>query len=339
MMPVGLEVVETASHVGGDAADDRAVVGIGAVVHGHLHLAGEDNPVLVGGDPGGVKLVGPEGAEDKLFLAVVVELDGPARFFGGDDGEEVDIELAGRLPAEAAADVVGNHPDFGFGNLEDFGEILVAQARALGRIIDGQVAAGRPFGNGDVGLKRAMGLTRGGGGRFADVVRLVEGLVHLAEFHVLGEGDVVGPVLVDDRRAFLHGLEDVEHRGEVFVFHLDQLQRLFGDVLVGRHDGRHGLADEADLPPRQGDLIVAEGNDPPPHVLGDVLSRENEQDARKRLGPACVDVLDQRMGVFAGLELSGEHPGKQEVHRVEGASGHFFRRVHARYAFPDIGKV
>ena len=62
-------------------------------------------------------------------------------------------------------------------------------------------------------------------------------------------GDVVGLVVVHQRRAVLHRFFGIEHAGQRLPIHFDQIQRFLGDVGIdGRHRGDFfadvaGLAD------------------------------------------------------------------------------------------------
>ncbi len=49
-------------------------------------------------------------------------------------------------------------------------------------------------------------------------------------------GDVVGLVVMHQRRAVLHRFLGVEHAGQGLPIHFDQIQRLLGDIRI---DGRH----------------------------------------------------------------------------------------------------
>ena len=58
---------------------------------------------------------------------------------------------------------------------------------------------------------------------------------------VLAQGSG-GEVLVQERSVLLHGLADVDDGAQGFVLHLDQVQRLLGDVRTGCGHGSHGVA-------------------------------------------------------------------------------------------------
>ena len=126
---------------------------------------------------------------------------------------------------------------------------------------------------------------------FADVVGAGKRLIHFAEFECDLGGDVGRDVFVHEWRTRLHRLFRIEHRGQRFVFDLDQIERFFGGVLVDRRNGRHFFAD------------VAHGVDGKRQVVarlrkisifdaGKVFTRDDGANARQSLGATDIDTQD-----------------------------------------------
>jgi hypothetical protein len=124
-------------------------------------------------------------------------------------------------------------------------------------------------------------------------------------------------LVVDHRRAGLHGGDGVEDRRQHFVFHLDQVERGLGDL--GRFGGDDGdavahvahLVVERNLVPRVRvrPRLPARGVDD----ARDVLVGEHGMDARQRPRLAGVDARDAGVGVGAGEQRRVQHAGHVHV--------------------------
>ena len=88
--------------------------------------------------------------------------------------------------------------------------------------------------------------------------------------------DVAGPFLVDCRRALGHRRFGREQVGQIFVFDLDQLERLVGNLCVVGGHRRDLVADAADLIELERQVVLGETE----RDLGGVFGGDNRMDAR-----------------------------------------------------------
>ena len=95
--------------------------------------------------------------------------------------------------------------------------------------------------------------------------------------------------------------------------HLDKVQRLIGDPLVGGRDRRDRVAHVADLLARQGFLVLADRKDA--ELDGQVVAGKDRQHARERPSPGDIDVQDPGVRVRAAQEPAKEHPRQGQVVR------------------------
>ncbi len=140
--------------------------------------------------------------------------------------------------------------------------------------------------------------------------RLGESLVHLGGIAVGHRADdVVGRLRPHHGRAWLHGLDGIDHRGLHVVFDHDRLGRTLRFATRGGHDGRHGLAGIAhDLMRQQAarrhrhrlavrPLEDAQGRDGADVVLDEVSPGVDRGNARHRRRGAGVDRDDLGVGM------------------------------------------
>ena len=92
------------------------------------------------------------------------------------------------------------------------------------------------------GFERDRGMTIGLEGLLDDEVTLGERTLHIARLHLEAGGLVSRHRVVEPGRLRCHGRARVDHRREILVDHLHQLQRVLGDVPVPCHHHGHGLA-------------------------------------------------------------------------------------------------
>ena len=127
---------------------------------------------------------------------------------------------------------------------------------------------------------------------------------------------VLLPVLLvtDERRAIGQRLLRVHHRGERIVVHLDELQRVGGDVgALGDHR-RDLLPLEAHLVGDEDRLRVTRQRGHPGQVVRlESLTGDDRHHAGERLRPLAVDRVDPGVGEGAPQEDHVQHPGQRDV--------------------------
>ena len=128
----------------------------------------------------------------------------------------------------------------------------------------------------------------------------------------------------------------VEDARQRLVFHLDQVERLLGDLLAdGSHAG-HRVADVAH-PVAAEDVPVVQVQ---PDQAGVILAGDHRFDARQGARLADIDALDQRMRVGAALDAGIQQPGAElQVVGKQGRAEHFLARIDARHAVADRVRV
>ena len=139
---------------------------------------------------------------------------------------------------------------------------------------------------------------------------------------------------MEQRRAVDHRVAHVEHRGQDFVLDLDQLDRVLGDVVVGRGDGGHGVALVEHLV--RGDHVVQHpvelgralaGVDHFVGGAGEIGVGDHGEHAVERFGLGRVDADDSRVRVRAAQDAAGEHPRQVQVGAVLGRAGDLVHAV------------
>ncbi len=232
--------------------------GISALVGIELHL------------PRGKAAVGPDVGDqmeadgvahavgDEGVLPRDVQLDQAAAELHADPGNQRLIEGV-LLVAEAAADIGLDDTDAAPVHAQSLSHGAADDVRDLGGGYHHDLA-GLFIGIGDMVFDVAV---LDGGGVVplvhADQARLADGglKVALADGGVLEH--VVGIVLVQNRRAGLHGLLRVEHKGQRFILHLDQAGGLGCCNLIFSHNGGHIVAVVAHMAVEQiavGDILM-----------------------------------------------------------------------------------
>ena len=171
----------------------------------------------------------------------------------------------------------------------------------LGRAPQAQgLDAGVVVGHHRAGLDGGAGEAAAVDGFLDHDLRVAESGLDVAAGHPERQHDVVVPVLVETFGAGLQGGRGVHHRRQRVEVHLDQIQRVLGDVAVGGHHRGHGLAHEAHLVPRQ--AVVVEELDGGVAALERVPALERER--RQRVDIAELPHL------LAGQ--AGHHAGQRQ---------------------------
>ena len=239
--------------------------------------------------------------------------------------QQTDIfRIAGVLHAERAADVVGQQPDFFPWHVHQLGEGGQVAGDALRRHMHGEAAAGLV-----VGGKPRAGLHRHHGDAGVDDIERgdVRGVGEsrrrrVAITGVVIERDVVGDVIVEQRRAGLDGVLGFRHRRQRIDLddhRLGGVARLRGGL---RDDASDRIADEADLVDCQRHAIGLQQRravgvlqrqgavDRRVAGLGKILADIDAEHARHLPRRAGVDGADHAMGVgtadHPGISLAGQ---------------------------------
>ena len=145
--------------------------------------------------------------------------------------------------------------------------------------------------------------------------------------------DIVRTFLVNEISLCLHRLNRIEVGRERLVFHIDQLDRAFGDFFVNGSDTCDIVADVADLLDRKRRLVMADGKYAV--LVGRVCASDDGNHAFERLGTRCVNALDARMRVRGMKDLADQHSGQAEIVRVLTGAGGLARGVHHGDRFAD----
>ena len=149
-------------------------------------------------------------------------------------------------------------------------------------------------------------------------------------------------VLVQDRRAGLHGLDHVDDVGKHLVVDLDELQGLLGDGGAGGRHGRHGVAFVERLLARHHvahHVAVVDHHLARRDELGglilEVLAGDDGLDARQLRGRAGVDRPDAGVRMRASQHLADQLALHGEVGAELGAARHLVDAVGAQRARAD----
>ena len=132
---------------------------------------------------------------------------------------------------------------------------------------------------------------------------------------------------MNNRRGRLHRRLWVEHRLPFFVFHVDEIHRFFGGMLVIRRDRGDFLADEADEAVGEDRHVV---EFPPDLEAGHVFSGEDRVNAGQLQCADGVDALDAPEGNRAAQNFAPEHSGQSHVHGVDRFAGYFVFALDSR---------
>jgi len=143
-----------------------------------------------------------------------------------------------------------------------------------------------------------------------DVVRRLEGLIHLPPPEDPLQHDVRAALFVDERASRLHGLDGVDHGLQGLVVHVDELEGILGHVAAGGRHGRYRLSHVARLVRRHavGAPALRHGGAREAPAEG-VFRRDDGRHARQLLGLARVDAFDARMGEGAAQNRAVQHAG------------------------------
>ena len=242
-------------------------------------------------------------------------VEGPLLSVAAADAPEIHVDLQSREPDG----VLDQRAD----GVADLGRAPQAQGLDAGVVV----------GHHRAGLDGGAGEAAAVDGFLDDDIRFLERGVHIAAGHPERQHDVVVPVLVEAVGAGLQGGRGVHYRRQRVEVHLDQVQRVFGDVAVRGHHRGHRLADEAHLVPCE--AVVVEELDGGVAALERVpaLERERRQrvdiaqlphllagqpghHARQRQRLGEVHLADARVGSGAPVHRHVQHVRQLDVEGV-----------------------
>ncbi len=129
-----------------------------------------------------------------------------------------------------------NDPHVGLGHAQCRGDAVARVEQRLSVHVDGVFAAGGVFGDAADGFDRAVPLRHAGESVLDDHVGVGESLNDVAALQIQMHGDVIGLVVMHQRRAVFHRFFGIEHAGQRFPIDFDEVDRFFGDIGI---DGRH----------------------------------------------------------------------------------------------------
>ena len=182
-----------------------------------------------------------------------------------------------------------------------------------------------------------------------DPVGFCEGVVGLPLVARLPVVDVVGGLALflvpNQRRAGLQRLRWVNHRRQHLVTHVDQGQRITGDVGIGRDHAGDLLTLETDLVRRQHGLRVpGQRRHPGQLVLLEELACHHRHHPRESLSGGRVDRPDARVSERAAQDRHVQHSRQRDVVdvvalHVSGAATDVPRESPANLFFRWVGIV
>jgi hypothetical protein len=263
---------------------------------------------------------GAGGAEH--FLAGHYHLHRTAGLLGEDQRQGLKIDDG--LSAEAAADLGRDRADVAELDARQLGRHVAHHEMALAAAPDGDLTglvdaheAGMRL---DVALVHRLGLEAAlddDFGRSEPGLDVAQRVLKLAG-DIGGGGRTrlgadVAHVLVQNGRARLHGLVDVDHPGQDLVVDLDQLERLGGDPARRCRDRCHGMARveyliaRHDIAAVEAQVLDAEDRRLVPRELHEVAAGHDGFDAGQRGRLLEVDRLDTGMRMGAAQDLAHQH--------------------------------
>ena len=122
----------------------------------------------------------------------------------------------------------------------------------------------------------------------------------------------------------LERVKRLKHRRQFFVFDLDQVERLLGDILVVSSDGCHALAKEAHPIVGQDGHVL---HRPAPQSPADIGSGDDGVDAGDLLRRRGVDANDAGVGIGTMQGLAPESAGKGNIRCIMGAARHLVSAI------------
>ena len=141
--------------------------------------------------------------------------------------------------------------------------------------------------------------------------------------------------LVDQGSIFFHRLLGAEHRGQDLILDMDERQGFLGNMGVVCRHPCHGVSLVEHLVPGQDVIAHETGIDHETFSLvcditrglGHIIRSNHGFNAGMGLGPAGVNGLDARVGMWATQHHAVQHPRKANVGAIAGTARHFISAV------------
>ena len=327
-----------------DAADHRAgtKTAVSAGIEKRFHLVGDDGAVALdaGLQPHHAGVARRAG--DELFAIFHHHLHRPAAA----QGQQIANRLVdGRaLAAEIAADGDWIDANFFLGKIEGRRHARLQPLRRLARrphlnallLVDPDQAA--------MGLEKRLMHARHRVGVLDDDIGLGEAARDIAAGkHILDESvgrlvELLGQTLiaidigVNQRRAVLRRRDNIEHRRQLFVLNVDQLQRRFGLFESIRRHRCHPLTDEAHL------ILGQDGNvaiTPAVENAAHVIASQYRPHPRRFLSARSVHTDNPRMGMGTAQRLRPQRSRQQHIRGITRVAGDFRGIIRARRRLTD----
>ena len=357
LRPVRHDVVADGVHVGevvgrngaaDGAADRRAREGARLQPHGRLQ--GGYLAVLGGADLDGARRARGRARGAKHVLAVHDDLDRAPGLARQHHGQRLQIDDG--LAAEAAADLGGYRAHLTELQAGQLGRHVADHEVALAAAPDGGVAVLADADEAGVGLDVSLMHGLGLEAALDDDVGSRKPGVTVAQLVLEGARDVrcrrrarlgggVTHVLVQDGRARLQRLVDIDDPGQDLVVDLDQLESCRGDACRRGRDRRHRVAGVQRLLARHhvaadvAHVLDAEGDRLVPRKLRQIAAGHDGLDARQGRGLRRVDRSDERVRMRTAQDLADQHAGLGGVSREGRSTGHLVLAIRAIGALAD----
>ena len=197
-----------------------------------------------------VTVIAGVGGGQQVLASVLDPLDRRARHGQGHQAQRDVLGVQHGLDAETSAHVGRDDPDAAFGQAEQVSQHVPDDVRDLGTRPEGEAAPfGLPERDAGPAFQRVARVPVGDQVTLQHQVRPGERGRDVARREGPGEQDVVGRLVVhrDLGSCLPRRYRDRQRR----VVHVDQGQRVLGQVAAVRHHRRHRLAGETGLVPRQ----------------------------------------------------------------------------------------
>ena len=178
---------------------------------------------------------------------------------------------------------------------------------------------------------------------FSDVGRAFSCFFHISRNKPPGEVEDIGRLFlfaahmffVDQDGPFLHGLFRVEDGRKNFIFDLDQMERLLGDL------GICG-SDRSDLIPQRADLICLERDIVFINTELDgrnVVARQDGLHPGKLFRFRGIDAFYLCMGMGTVKDFSIKHPRNLQVVNIDRLARDLFLRIHLGDSFSNVDEL
>src|SRR5262245_56534959 len=236
------------------------------------------------------------------------------------------IKLA--ADAKATADIVLDEVQLALGHFEKSRDGLPIEMGQLGYAPNRQLSLAAIEGGDQTSSLQGIAGEAVYAKLFAPgVLGVLKSFIGVANRKLMDSGAIASSIFAE-QDVVLQRLIDVYHRGQVFVFDLDVVERVFGNIAAFSHGQRHRLADVADFFMRQQGLEMSfeSGKLIHPNRHGhrqraEILEGEHLYNSRELKRVGCIDRANPRMGAWAAQDGSMKHFGQLDIVDVSCSSG------------------